>query len=188
MIGCFYVLKDEDLDAVVKVPKRIHQLWSVPQSPKSPSFISRLLGVKPQPAAEPEQWKPLAKPDPFDVDKAWQGIHFLLTGSDREGEGDLAFILKGGREIAEDLGYGPPHGFTSSEVKKIASALAAVNPAALYERADPEEFTEKDIYPQIWATEPKEQCIRYVIEHFTGLQKFINNAAQADRALIVYIG
>ena len=188
MIGCFYALKDEDLEAVVKAPKRIHRLWSRPQPPTSPSFLSRLFGGKPAAPAPQDDWQPSEKPTAFDVDKAWQGIHFLLTGSDWEGDGLLSFILRGGREIAEDLGYGPAHGFTSAEVRAIDAALQKVDSAALYERADPTEFTKHEIYPQIWAREPKEQCIGYVIEYFNSLKKFVGEVAQSGRGLIAYIG
>ncbi|MBA4147556.1 MAG: YfbM family protein [Verrucomicrobia bacterium] len=188
MIGCFYALKDEDLEAIVKAPKRIHRLWSKPPPPKEPSFLGRLFGAQKQSPADQDQWEPSDKPTAFDVDKAWQGIHFLLTGSDWEGDGPLAFILHGGREIPEDLGYGSPHGFTSSEVRVIDAALRDVEASALYERADLSKFTEQEIYPQIWATEPKEQCIGYVTEYFKELKKFVAESAQSGRALIAYIG
>jgi hypothetical protein len=135
-----------------------------------------------------DQAKASAEPEQFDVDKAWHGIHFLLTGSEWEGDGQLAFILHGGREISEDLGYGPPHGFTSAEVKEIDAALRALDPAALYEQADPGEFTKNGIYPEIWDSEPKEECIGYVIEYLRAVQTFISSVAQSGRALIVYIG
>lgn len=188
MIGCFCAVKDDDLEEIIKAPKRIHRLWSRPQPPKNPSFLSRLLGAKPHPAVPADEWQPSEKPTLHDVDKAWQGIHFLLTGTDWEGEGPLAFILHGGREIAEDLGYGPPHGFTSSEVRTIDAALREVDGSALFERADPEEFAKHEIYPEVWTREPKEQCMGYVIEHFNELKKFIGDVAQSGRALIAYIG
>ena len=191
MIGCFYAVKDADLEAIVKTPRRIHNLWGKPEpiAPYKPSFLLRLFGVKPPPPAPPpEDWQPSEKPIEFDVDKAWQGIHFLLTGSDWEGDGTLAFILHGGREINEDLGYGPPHGFTSAEVKEINAALRKVDEKALYERADPAEFSKNEIYPEIWDKESKEDCIGYVTENLKELKKFISETAQAGRALIVYLG
>ena len=188
MIGCFYALKDEDLEAIIKVPKRIHRLWSKPQPPRKPSFLGRLFGAQKQSPTDYDQWKPSDQPAAFDVDKAWQGIHFLLTDSDWEGDGPLAFILHGGREISEDLGYGFPHGFVSSEVRVINEALSAVEASALYERADLSKFTEHEIYPEIWTKEPKEQCIGYVTDYFKELKKFVANSALSGRALIAYIG
>jgi hypothetical protein len=192
MIGCFYSLKDEDLEAIIKNPKLIHCLWggeSEPVVAQNPSFFSRLFGAKPPPSLpEREDWKPSEKPVEFDVDKAWQGIHFLLTGSDWEGDGPLAFILHGGREILEEMGYGPPHGFTAKEVKEIDAARKAIDEAALYDRADPAELTKNEIYPQIWESEPKEECIGYLRDNLKGLKKFVAETAQSNRALIAYIG
>src|SRR5690349_21302714 len=156
MIGSFYAVTDEDLEAIIAQPKRIRALWGAPSAAlKAPSLLGRFFRAKsPGTAEEKISWKPTEKPDEYDVDKAWHGIHFLLTGSDWEGEGPLAFVLHGGREINEDLGYGNPHGFVSSEVKEIARALGGVNIAELYEKADPEKFKDLEIYPQIWDQEP----------------------------------
>jgi hypothetical protein len=159
MIGCFLRLSDADLDAVVADPTRLKPFLEFDPNNK----------------------------DTFDVDKAWQGIHFLLTDSAWEGEGPLAFILHGGREIDEDLGYGPPHGFSSTEVKEIAAALEPIQADALFAKADQEQFTAEDIYPSIW-DEPKEECIGYVTSFFNDLKKFVQETAASNRALIAYIG
>jgi|SRR6266850_2761474 len=192
MIGCFYALKDEDLNAIIENPKRLRNLWTAPtltpQIESKPSLLSKLFGANATPKAQSDSWIPSEKPEEFDVDKAWQGIHFLLTGSDWEGDGPLAFMLHGGREIKEDLGYGPPHGFTSGEVKEIVRALDPVNGDELYANADPAEFAAKDIYPQIWDSEPKEECIGYVTDYLTQLKEFLTRVAQSNRALIVYLG
>src|SRR5438270_9992408 len=108
MIGCFYALKAQDLEAIIEQPARIKTLWNVPViMPKPPSLLGKLFGAKDVAPPPSDPWNPSEKPQEFDVDKAWHGIHFLLTDSDWEGEGPLAFILHGGREINEDLGYGP---------------------------------------------------------------------------------
>src|SRR4051812_5134842 len=114
MIGCFCALKDEELEAIIDDPTGIHRLLDAEEGPSETMDHSKASG-------EPRQ---------FDVDKAWHGIHFLLTGTEWEGDGPLAFMLQGGREISEELGYGPPHGFTSSEVKEIDAALRALDPTA----------------------------------------------------------
>ena len=159
MIGCFLRLSDADLDAVVADPQSLN------------TFL---------------QYDPENK-DYLDVDKAWQGIHFLLTDSAWEGSGPLAFILHGGREIDQDLGYGPPHGFSSAEVKEIAGALDPIQPDALFAKADQAKFNAEDIYPSIW-DESKEECIGYVTDSFAALKKFIQETAAANRALVTYIG
>jgi hypothetical protein len=191
MIGCFYALKDEDLEAIIEQPARIKSLWDAPIiQPKQPSLIGKLFGVKavaPPPEAK-DAWKPSETPQEFDVDKAWHGIHFLLTGSDWEGEGPLAFILHGGREINEDLGYGPPHGFTSAEVKEISKALDAVNVQDLCDKADLGQFKANEIYPEIWDSEPREECLGYIGESLKELRQFVSQTASANKALIAYLG
>lgn len=191
MIGCFYALRDEDLEAIVQKPKRIAKLWATPKSepPAKLSFFSKLFGAKPPPKEEDaDPWTPTEKAEYFDVDKAWHGVHYLLTGSAWEGHGSLAFVLRGGRSIKEDLGYGPPHGFTSAEVKAIDTALQGINPEELYAKADPEDLASKEIYPTVWQDEPKEECIGYVIEHLKGLKDFVAKTAQTNRALIAHLG
>lgn len=193
MIGCFYALSDADLDAIVDQPKRVEKLWAEEMAQfererPAPSFLARLFGGKSAKKVDADAWKPSAKAEAFDVDKAWHGIHFLLTGSDWEGEGPLAFILHGGREIKHDLGYGPPHGFNATDVKEIARALATLDLPALYDKADPAEFTRLEIYPTIYNSEPKEECIGYVIDNLKDLREFVQKTAAADRALIAYLG
>ena len=189
MIGCFYALKDQDLEAIIEQPGRIKTLWDAPViQPKPPSLLGKLFGAKPAAPPPEDPWKPSEKAQEFDVDKAWHGIHFLLTGSDWEGEGPLAFVLYGGREIKEDLGYVPPHGFTSAEVKEISKALDALNVQALHDQADPAQFKANEIYPEIWDTEPKEECIGYVTESLKELRDFVRKTAESNRGLIAYLG
>jgi hypothetical protein len=72
---------------------------------------------------EPEGFGPFAD---LDVDKAWHAIHFLLTGSAWEGDPPLNFIVIGGSDVGDDLGYGPARGLSSDEVRNLAGALRAI--------------------------------------------------------------
>ena len=42
-----------------------------------------------------------------DLDKAWHGVHWLLTGSAEESSGPASDAILGGEPVGEDLGYGP---------------------------------------------------------------------------------
>jgi hypothetical protein len=187
MIGCFIAVSDGDLADVIAEPTRVRTLVGMEAPPKPTGFVARLFGGKRGNEQSAELWRPKNSPKDFDVDKAWQGIHYLLTGSDWEGSGPLAFMLHGGAEIAEEMGYGNPHGFTSAEVKEIAKALEPISSEALFERASQEDFQKKSIYPEIW-DEPKEDCIGYVTTYFGELKKFIRETADTNSALIVYLG
>lgn len=86
-----------------------------------------------------------------DLDKAWNALHYLLTGSARDGEGPLAFLLKGGTPVGdEDLGHGPARVFQPLEVAAIADALADVSQYKLLPRFDLKKFEKLEIYPGRW--------------------------------------
>jgi Domain of unknown function (DUF1877) len=125
----------------------------------------------------------------LDVDKAWHGIHFLLTGTAWEGQMPFSFIVSGGRQIGDvDVGYGPARVFTSAEVKTIAAALAPLTRAVLERRFDPAAMTRLDIYPSIW-DRPHEQgdALGYLLESYESLAEFVAEAARQHEGLIVYV-
>lgn len=82
-----------------------------------PTMVGRLLygDIDDEDAQMPE-------PD-LDIDKAWHGIHYLLTGSAWEiGEGAGAAVL-GGDTIGED---GPARLLSSDTVRAVAAGLEGV--------------------------------------------------------------
>jgi hypothetical protein len=132
---------------------------------------------------EPEGFGPFAD---LDVDKAWHAIHFLLTGSAWEGDPPLNFIVIGGSDVGDDLGYGPARGLSSDEVRNLAGALRAIPPDALLQRFDPAALTAANIYPEIWDRPPEEDDIRgYVSEYYDQLRSFVLDAAVEDEALLI---
>jgi hypothetical protein len=52
-----------------------------------------------------------------DRDKAWHGIHFLLTGTAWEGTGPKASLLLGGKQSTFEVGHGPARGLRPPEVR-----------------------------------------------------------------------
>lgn len=125
----------------------------------------------------------------IDVDEAWHGLHFLLTGQAHGGKPPLDFILDGGQQVGDiDVGYGPARSFTPAEVRKIATALALIRKDTLCSRFDPEALTKYDVYPLIWeGPSPKGDPLAYLLEHFDNLKDFITTTAQAEAGMIVYL-
>jgi hypothetical protein len=123
----------------------------------------------------------------LDVDKAWHGIHFLLTGSQWEGEPPLDFIVNGGKRIGdEDVGYGPARGFQPSEVKLIGAALSAIVPQQFADRYNAEALARAKIYPEIWMRDGNE-ARDYLVTYFDELRDFVIGAAENGEALVVFI-
>jgi hypothetical protein len=126
LIGHVYLLSDERAQAVLAEPA---------------SVLGVIDGAYNDPAA-----------GFVDLDKAWHCLHYLLTGSARDGEGPLAFLLKGGTPVGEeDLGHGPARVFRPLEVAAIADALANVSQRTLMPRFDLKKFEKLELYPGRWS-------------------------------------
>jgi hypothetical protein len=162
MMGNFRALPDEELQALFANPSRVEQL-----------LYESLLGGE-------------SNGNELDVDKAWQGLHFLLTGSAWEGSYPLNFIVAGGEEVGDDLGYGPARGLTSGDVRTIDAALQPLAPDELGQRFDAERMTELQIYPFGWSHDPDGER-EYLLDFYSDLRAFIRRTAEQGHALLVYL-
>jgi hypothetical protein len=120
------------------------------------------------------------------LEKAWHGLHYLLTGSAHDGEFPLGFILQGGQEFGEDDGYGQPRLFNPSEVAQIDQALAAISDDQLWRRFDAEQMSEQGVYPDIWDEDDPDLREEY-LHYFNELKSIVNRAAQKKCGLVVML-
>jgi hypothetical protein len=163
MIGTFRALPDEELQALFADPTRVEQLL----------YTSLVGGSN-------------GKGDEMDVDKAWHGLHFLLTDTAWEGDFPLNFIAAGGQEVGDDLGYGPARGLTSSDVQQITAALDPLTSEELRPRFDSRRMTELEIYPFGWSHDPDGE-LEYLLDFYAELRAFVRRTAEQSRALLVYL-
>jgi len=151
-------------------------------------FFRRLFG-RPARARMPAVDLPLAEGevDTIDLDKAWHGIHFMLTGSAWEGEPPLSFLMRGGDELGDvEVGYGPARGMNAGDVKAVAVALQDIDETFMRARFDPAQMMQLDIYPGIWDRDPGEDdSFGYCMEYFAELKAFVARAAGRDAGLII---
>lgn len=142
-----------------------------------------------------------------DIDKAWHGIHFLLTGSADEPGMDRparrrglfgrrsapaaaapapeATAIFGGEPIGTDEGHGPARLIGAEQVAAIATALGAIDPQSLGARLDLPAMEEAAIYPGIW-DEP-DVYDTYLGPHYEALRDFYLRAAAENAAVLVSI-
>lgn len=151
-------------------------------------FFQRLFG-RPARAKAPAVNFPLApgEVEATDLDKAWHGIHFMLTGTAWEGVPPLNFLMHGGAVIGDvEVGYVPARGMTAAEVKAVAGALAGIDEAFMRARFDPAQMTQLDIYPGIWDRDPAEDdSFDYCMEYFGEIRTFVTRAAERGAGLII---
>jgi len=118
----------------------------------------------------------------LDLDKAWHGLHWVLTGSATPHAAPLSDALFGGEEIGEDLGYGPSYLLTADRVQVVAAALATLDPDDLRRRADPQAMDRAELYPGTWDEE--DVFDEMLLPSFTGLRDFYADAARAGQAVV----
>ena len=125
-----------------------------------------------------------------DLDKAWHGVHWLLTGSADGGDEPLCYLLAGGEQVGDvDVGYGSARALTSKQVASWDSALAQVSREELARRFDPKAMLAAGIYPQIWARSIKgeDDTLDYLLQAYGGFRDFVAAARKERSGLLVYL-
>ena len=185
---------DGQIDRLLAEPELIRAFVSGghfhPGPPQRVGLLGRLLGMKspdpPEPVSLPADWPELKEEDELYLDKTWHGIHFLLTGSDWEGDEPLCYVVKGGQEVGEiDVGYGPARALRSEQVKHFAEALDAVSDDELRQRFDPSKMAEQSIYPTMW--DEGEGALDYLMEYVPALRSFASNTVEQGKGLVVWL-
>jgi len=191
-ICCAFIrLSDRNIEALIREPSLVYRLLCMPVESSRPNggFFARLFGrtssapPPPGPAILPD---PREEGDEGDVDKAWQAIHYLLTGTAEPTDSLLGFLYSGGTTIKDtDVGYGPPRAYTSAQVASVAAELSALDRDTLYRRYKPKEMDEQDVYPQIWARDG-EEGFDYAWQHFEGLRSLLTEAHRRRQGVLVF--
>lgn len=117
------------------------------------------------------------------LDKAWHGVHYVLSGTVEPGTPLLSQAVLGGTEIGEDFsGYGPARFFTAAEVARLAAALGDPQAErAASDRYDPERMSELHIYPFGWNEEDNRE---WIFDAFRDLRGFYSEAGEHGRAVV----
>ena len=197
MVLVLSTLADENIDRVLADPPLV---WRViaPEDRDvyeesrreyaKPSFLGALLGKGRRSVPEVDDLA-LGNAEGLstELDKAWHGIHYLLTGTADEGEPPWSFLVSGGRTVGDiEVGYGPARVFTSAETDVISKAIVPLTDDELRGRFSPADMTAKKIYPSIWSRgSPDQETIGYLLEYFAQLRGFLRQAAEAKVGMVL---
>ncbi len=103
------------------------------------------------------------------LEKAWHGLHYLLTGTPWGGTEPWYYLLSGGEQVGgpqnHAVGSGPARVLLPAQVAAFDQALS---PEELTARFDPTEMRELKIYPEIWG-QAEAQTIDWLRESYTDL-------------------
>lgn len=126
----------------------------------------------------------------LELEKSWNGLHFLLTGSQWEGEPPLSFTVMGkdnlipADENDRNWSYGPPRFVPPETVKEIDAALKATDFESLWNSRD---FTspENDLYA--FHPDDLEEEKEWLGTYFNQLCEFYESAAASNSAVVMII-
>ncbi|MBB2893874.1 hypothetical protein FHU39_003910 [Flexivirga oryzae] len=118
----------------------------------------------------------------LDLDKAWGGVHWLLTGDVGPTGGALSEAIMGGEPFGDDRGYGPASLLDAGGTAATAHALRQVGNDTLRDRFDPAAMEEAGIYPSIW--DEDDVLDEYLLPKVDLLRAFYDAAAGAGESVI----
>lgn len=192
MVAVLRRVDDAVIAQLVKHPPLIHRVLSdeeeaeeTPDAP--PGFLARLLGRKPPlPALTVER----EAGDEVDLDKAWNAIHFMLTGDAAGTKHPLGFIFEGGAVIGdEDVGYGPARAFSAAATRHIADAVGAISRQDFLNRFNAPAMLKAGVYPEpLWEPDrAAEHNEEYVADNFDSLRTFLIAATKERKGFLIFL-
>lgn len=130
-----------------------------------------------------------------DLDKAWDGLHFLITGYDSDDSDNhqksernlLIYQAFFGKDVLNEclevaVGY-----IDNNTVKRAALELEKTDIDALLDDVDFKKFSEKELYPDIWDEADSEFLKDYLKENFAELLEFYQKIAKNNQSAIIII-
>ena len=127
----------------------------------------------------------------YDIDKMWDGLHFLLTGitASQPIEGDKLSDAIVGVEIfnSEDEDADFISYTLVDDLPGIIAALKNVDIEKLRLNFDLSEFTKAEIYPDIWREEEKESLFNELVQEYKNILRFYEKALERNAHVVVSI-
>ncbi|MDX2198473.1 MAG: YfbM family protein [Phycisphaerae bacterium] len=120
------------------------------------------------------------------LEKAWHGLHFVFTGRADEAPAPFGYLLSGGEEMGEDLGYGPARYLTLAEVGRFRDVLLAIGEQEFDRRFDLAALEQNDIYPGCW-DEDRDELLEEYTEYFDLLKAELGRTVDAGEGLLILL-
>jgi len=122
----------------------------------------------------------------LDLHDSWRMLHFLFTGDAFEGALPAATLLAGGREVGEDLGYGPPRMLSLDETAAFSRFMEGLDLDALTARLGAKAIKSLGLPcggGEAGAGALHEDLIRY----FPRLQSFVAAASARRQGMLIWM-
>jgi hypothetical protein len=122
----------------------------------------------------------------YNIDKLWDGLHFLLTGVSGNSpiEGNKLSEAIVGINVFETDDEDFVSYTEKDELPEIYNAMKNVNIKELDEKFDPKILKKKKIYPDIWESNKKDELFKELENEYSGLLKFYEKALEKNMHII----
>lgn len=121
------------------------------------------------------------------LEKAWHALHFVFTGKLDEAPAPTGFLLSGGEEVGEDMGYGPARVLRHAEVTALRDALHAISDAEFDRRFDVKTLAKNEVYPFCW-DEDRDELLEEHMMHFEQLKNDLDQIVAAGEGMLIGLG
>jgi len=122
-----------------------------------------------------------------DIDKTWNGVHFLLNGESELGIEPYCYIVCGGESIGDvNVGYGPARAISSSKVRAFQEVLSKINDEDFQNRYNAAALANADVYPNVWSRPDEDNC-RWLLIGFQNLKRIVGSASTNDSGLLIWL-
>lgn len=163
------------------------ELWRVTpdeleQIKKDPEAVDNMIETM---EPESEEWQNRLG----DLDKSWNLIHYLLTGTVYGGEWPASALLSG-TPIHEPAEFGDiaPTVLSAAEVAEFATHLETRDDSSLRERFDLKAMAAAGVYLADPDDPNPKELMDYAFAYTEDLRKFMRAAAAAGDAVIITLG
>lgn len=125
-----------------------------------------------------------------DLDKLWDGLHFLLTGFDSDDYNAnktpeqlaLCYGFFGQETLNEEV-----YLLNADKVIDVVNALNKINIDELLDNVNFDDFGKADLYPDIWYNDDKEDLSEELKEYFENFKQFYQNAFKNNHSVLIVI-
>jgi Domain of unknown function (DUF1877) len=127
------------------------------------------------------------KENRISVYKDWNVIHYGLTGQEEGGDGVLAKVIMGGKEIGmeDELGFRPARLLNSKEVKEIVEELQKIDKDGFIAMFRSRDFESADLYA--FGNDALDDEIEGASDNFLYLREYYLKAAVNDHSMVIYL-
>jgi hypothetical protein len=125
--------------------------------------------------------------DLIDFDKAWQAVHFTLSGAEYYTDDDLGALLLNSETVGDDFGYGAAWIISHERLAAFHAALSQMSDHDIRSRFDPQALVDNDIYAYEDCVESPDEALQYLMQGIPNLRLFAEKCASTGSSALAAI-